>query len=125
MTDNPTSEQPPENEEFAIAIEWAGTQGGVQKASIGGGKLKELQEDSEKAVNIAMSAIRSMAYKVSKTLDSIEDKVRPNEAEVEFGVKFDAKAGVLLAQASAEGQIKVTLKWNIEQPERTKILVSE
>jgi len=98
MTDKQTPEQTLENEDFAVAIEWASARGGVQKASIGGGKLKELQEDSEKAINTAMSTIRAMAYKVSKTMDSIEDKVRPDEAEVEFGVKFDAKVGILLAR---------------------------
>lgn len=35
----------------------------------------------------------------------------PAEATVEFGIKFTAKAGVVLAAASTEGHCKISLKW--------------
>ncbi|MBF0306068.1 MAG: hypothetical protein HQL41_10530 [Alphaproteobacteria bacterium] len=39
------------------------------------------------------------------------EKVAPNEATVEFGLKLTGKAGVILASAEAESHLKVTLKW--------------
>lgn len=35
----------------------------------------------------------------------------PTETTVEFGIKFSAKAGVILASAATEGQCKITLSW--------------
>jgi hypothetical protein len=112
------------DEEFIILIEWPGQRGGIQKASRGD-TLQAMQEKSQKAINLAMGTIRAMAYRVSKTMDTLEDKVRPDEAEVEFGINLDAEAGAMLAKASAGAQITVKLKWTIEQPERAKVLVSE
>lgn len=40
----------------------------------------------------------------------------PAEATVEFGIKFTAKAGVVIASASTEGHCKICLKWN--KPEK-------
>lgn len=124
MTDNQALETILD-EEFTILIEWPGQRGGIQKASRGGDALTVMQEKSQKAITLAMSTIRAMAYRVSKTMDTIEDKVRPDEAEVEFGINLDAEAGAMLAKASTGAQITVKLKWNIEQSDRAKILVSE
>ena len=35
----------------------------------------------------------------------------PETVEVEFGVKFNATAGVILASSAVEGNCKVTLSW--------------
>lgn len=125
MTDNQDSVAVSEEEEFTILIEWSGQRGGIQKASRGGDALQMVQEKSQIAINMAMGTIRAMAYRVSKTMDTLEDKVRPDEAEVEFGINLDAEAGAMLAKASTGAQITVKLKWNIEQPDRAKVLVSE
>ena len=37
--------------------------------------------------------------------------IKPNEFEVEFGVKFAADAGIIISSVSSEASIKVTLKW--------------
>jgi len=112
------------DEEFTILIEWPGQRGGIQKASRGDA-LKVMQEQSQKAINLAMGTIRAMAYRVSKTINTLEDKTRPDEAEVAFGINLDAEAGAMLAKASAGAQITVKLKWTIEQPARARVLVSE
>jgi hypothetical protein len=84
-----------------------------------------LQAQSQKAINLAMGTIRAMAYQVSKSINSLEDNVRPDEAEVEFGINLDAEAGAMLAKASTGAQITVKLKWTVEQPTRAKVLLSE
>jgi hypothetical protein len=124
MTADQAPVSTPVDEEFIILIEWPGEQGGVVKASRGE-RLKAMQEGSQKALNLAMGTIRTMAYRVAKTIDQLEDKARPDEAEVEFGITLDAEAGAMLAKASTGAQIKVKLKWTIEQPQKATVLVTE
>jgi butyrate kinase len=112
------------DEEFVVLIEWPGAQPGVVKASRGE-RLKVMQEQSQKALNLAMGTIRAMAYRVAKTIGQLEDMARPDEAEVEFGITLDAEAGAMLAKASTGAQIKVKLKWTIEQPHEATVLVTE
>ncbi|MCB0191783.1 MAG: hypothetical protein KDJ65_07555 [Anaerolineae bacterium] len=125
MTDNQTPAINPEEEEFTILIEWPGQHGNIQKAARSGDALQVMYQKSQKAVNLAMWTIQAMAYRISKTMNALEEKVRPDEAEVEFGINLDAEAGAMLAKASTGAQIKVKLKWTVEEPQRTKILVSE
>ncbi|QXJ21246.1 hypothetical protein AGRA3207_002083 [Actinomadura graeca] len=40
-----------------------------------------------------------------------DDALRPDEIEIEFGLKLNAEAGAVLAKAAAEGHLKVTLRW--------------
>jgi hypothetical protein len=112
------------DEDFIILIEWPGDQAGVVKASRGE-RLEAMQEQSQKALNLAMGTIRAMAYRVAKTIGQLEDRARPNEAEVEFGITLDAEAGAMLAKASTGAQIKVKLKWAIERPQKATVLVTE
>jgi hypothetical protein len=112
------------DEEFIILMEWPGQQAGVVKASRGE-RLQALQEQSQKAVNYAMGTIRAMAYHIAQTMDGLEDRVRPDEAEVEFGITLDAEAGAMLAKASTGAQIKVKLKWIVEQPQKATVVVAE
>ena len=117
MTDNQ------EEQEFDILIEWPRAPGGIQPAALVD-RTEKMKQQSRKALNLAMGTIRAMAYRVAKTVNALEDKARPDEAEVEFGITLDAESGALLAKASAGAQIKVKLKWIVAQPERAKVLVS-
>mgnify|MGYP000291886897 CR=1 FL=1 len=78
----------------------------------------DLREKSQEVVDKAMGTIRAMAAKVVKTVKEIKVSERPNKVEVQFGIKFDAEAGALVAKASTETAIAVTLTW--EHKETTK-----
>ncbi len=112
------------SEDENILIEWPNDEGGIQKASKNSDNIYRMQEQAERAINIAMGNIRSMARRVAITMEQLDDKVRPDEAAVEFGINLDAEAGAFLAKASSGAQLKITLKWNIEQPERPKVSIS-
>ena len=112
------------DEDFVIFVEWPGDQAGVVKVSRGD-RLKALQEQSQNALDYAMGTIRAMSYRVAQTVDSIEERVRPDDAEVTFGINLDAEAGAMLTKASVGAQITVKLKWTIEQPQKATVLVSE
>jgi hypothetical protein len=60
-------------------------------------------------VNQAMSTIRSMAERVRGTVAQMS--VRPDSVEVEFGIKFDAEAGAVIAKTGIEAAVTVKLAW--------------
>ena len=39
---------------------------------------------------------------------------RPDEVEIKFGVKLDAKAGAVIAQSGMQGHFEVKLRWHRE-----------
>src|SRR5947209_2823919 len=55
-----------------------------------------------------MGKVRQMAQSVISHIRSFE----VSEATVEFGVKFNAESGVIFASASAEANLKITLRWD-------------
>lgn len=116
--------EPTQPIEFVILVDWDDGSG-IQKAGRGGQMLAEMQQQSEIAINRAMGIIHYMAHQVTQTMNAIEDKARPDEAEVEFGITLDAQAGALLSSAGVGAQLKVKLKWTIEQPQRAHVLIKE
>lgn len=91
-----------------IVVEFS-QQPGVEQVSLFNLSREELEERSEQALDAAMGAIRHMAQRVSGLRDSIP--IEFSEVQIEFGVKLDWEAGVLLAKAGSEGSISVTLTW--------------
>ena len=41
--------------------------------------------------------------------------MRPDELELEFGIKFAADAGIIISSISSEANLTVKMKWNKEQ----------
>jgi len=100
---------------------------GLMQASIGD-RFDLMKAESERAMNLAMGAIRSMAYKVSRTIKLLEQETRPDEVEVEFCLKIDVEAGTvvpIVAQTTVGGQFSVKFSWKLEKPEQAKVLVSQ
>lgn len=47
--------------------------------------------------------------------EAIEDShIRPDELELEFGIKFAADAGIIISSISSEANLTVKMKWNKE-----------
>ena len=113
-------------ESVDLFIEWP-RQDGVVTASVSE-NLDRLKEESEKALNITMGVIQSMADKVSKAIDAIEDEIRPNEMEIQFSIKLDLEGGTvvpMIAKTTAGGQFNIKFKWTLEKPNHPTVLVSE
>ncbi len=70
---------------------------------------KDLAERSAAALDSAMDSIKQMAERISTTTERLAH--RPNEVEVEFGLKLDAAGGALVARAGVEAHLVVTLRW--------------
>lgn len=121
-----TEESVTPQDEVEVFIEFPEQEGLVQ-ASLGDG-VERLKAESEKAMNLTMSVIRAMADRVSKTIETIEDKTRPDEMEIEFSLKLDLEGGTvvpMIAKTTAGGQFNIKFKWNLEKPNRPTVLVSE
>ncbi|MFF0573250.1 CU044_2847 family protein [Streptosporangium saharense] len=54
--------------------------------------------------------------------DAIESfrsgRLKPDQIEIEFGVKLNAETGALIAKASTEGQLTIKLTWSSGPPPR-------
>lgn len=73
-------------------------------------KPAALAERSIDALDAAMASIHEIAGRITTTINDLARK--PEEAEVEFGLKLDAEAGALIAKTRMEAHIVVTLKWS-------------
>lgn len=79
----------------------------------GFGKMTEGERarKAEAAFGQALDTIRLAATSVIKTLGDVPE--RPDDVRVEFGIKFDAEAGAMLARGP-DAQLKVSLAWRRE-----------
>jgi hypothetical protein len=98
-----TTAQPPNS--AVILVEFP-SRPGVEKVSLGHG---DLVAKSEAALDRTMAAIRILARRVADSVSDLD--VKPTEINVEFGLKFDAQAGVLLSRAGMEASVNVKLVW--------------
>ncbi len=71
------------------------------------GKIIETEKRFEEVLAQVKPAVRAM-------LNSLSEFNTPQEIKLEFGVKFDLKAGVVFASASSTSTIKVTISWENE-----------
>jgi hypothetical protein len=81
---------------------------GLQQTSLISFKPEQVQKSKESIEN-ALEVIKWVADKAKKALDAAHEK--PDQAELEFGIKVGSKAGILVAEGSAEFHIKATLIW--------------
>ena len=59
-----------------------------------------------------LEKIQKISNRIIQNIRSIE--MSPDEIECKFGVKFLAETGVIIAKASTEANIEITLTWKNE-----------
>jgi hypothetical protein len=63
-------------------------------------------------------ALRRVKPAVTAVLNQTRDLVTPpDKVKLEFGVKFTAEAGVVIAKAATEANFKLTLEWTVTPEE--------
>lgn len=67
-------------------------------------------EEAREAMSKAMTLIHACAEQVGHTLKDVSENARPAACELQFSIKLSAGIA-MLAQASTETQLQVTLKW--------------
>jgi len=78
-----------------------------------GSRSQEGLVQTDKRFSDVMAHIKPTAEYV---LQSFRDMQTPDEITIDFGIKFQANAGVVFASASSQATFQVTLKWNNEKP---------
>ena len=74
-----------------------------------GGKKKDENDKAENRFTDAISRVKPAAEAV---LNAFRDMNTPEEIGLEFGIKFNARAGVaVFASVDSEATFKVSLKW--------------
>ena len=69
------------------------------------------KDNTSKASEKFESAVKHIKPVAKALFGAFEEFNNPQEIQLEFGVKFSAKAGVIFASADSEATFKVSLKW--------------
>ena len=79
--------------------------GDLQRTSKKGDAFIEVDEKFETVLS-KIQPVSELIFNSFKEFNS------PDDIELEFGLKFGAKAGVIFASADSEATFKLTMKWN-------------
>lgn len=69
----------------------------------------EVVHDAAGRFEDALANVRAAAVSALATFR--DDTLKPDDVEIEFGVKLDAGAGAVIARTSLEGHLVVKLRW--------------
>ncbi|RLC16680.1 MAG: hypothetical protein DRI57_10885 [Deltaproteobacteria bacterium] len=96
-----------DTEPIVVEIEMPEDEYGQQEVSRDG-KLIE----TGKSFQAALATIKPVAEAIISKFSELSK--RPQEIDVEFGLKMSADAGAIIASCGVESNFKVTLKWKQE-----------
>ena len=77
------------------------------------GKTERAAGSVLEAFTRAQDAILEVAKSTAQMIDRAGAAARPDRVEVEFGLKFSASGGVIMAGVAGEASLKVTLRYDI------------
>jgi hypothetical protein len=77
------------------------------------GRLSRVADGVTDAFGRAQDAIVEVARSTAAVIDRAGAAARPDRVEVEFGLKFSASGGVIMAGVAGEASLKVTLSYDV------------
>jgi hypothetical protein len=77
------------------------------------GKAAKAAESVRDAFARAQETIIEVAKSTAEMIDRAGTAVRPDRVEVEFGLKFTASGGVIMAGVAGEASLTVTLGYDV------------
>jgi len=77
------------------------------------GKTAKAAESVRDAFSRAQETIIEVAKSTAEMIDRAGAAVRPDRVEVEFGLKFTASGGVIMAGVAGEASLAVTLGYDV------------
>lgn len=89
----------------AVLVEVEEQETGIDRSA----KPGEVVATAAESLQASLDRIRPVAGALVGKLRDLAD--RPEEITVEFGIKWSAQAGVIVAQAAGEANFKVALRW--------------
>jgi NTP-dependent ternary system trypsin peptidase co-occuring protein len=86
--------------------------GELDDAVVRAGRVQQIADAASESFESALDRVRLAAAVVRDKVKDLE--VAPNEVAVEFSIKLGTAAGVVVASASTEANLKVLLRWTKE-----------
>ena len=86
--------------------------GELDDAVVRAGRVQQIADAASESFESALDRVRLAAAAVRSKLSDLE--VPPSEVTVEFSIKLGTAAGVVVASASTEANLKVLLRWTKE-----------
>jgi hypothetical protein len=65
----------------------------------------------EKAEMRFVNAVATIRPAAEAVLQALHELHAPDDIELEFGIKFNAKAGAIIASVDSEATFKISLRW--------------
>jgi hypothetical protein len=90
----------------AEAVQIAGTEPTSGRVSRAAGSVTD-------AFGRAQETIVEVARSTAEMIERAGDAARPDRVEVEFGLKFSASGGVIMAGVAGEASLRVTLSYDV------------
>lgn len=87
-----------------VRVEVLGDDGTVRR-----GEPKDVIEPTTLAFEAAMAKLKPICTTIVKQAKELVEQ--PEEFSVEFGVKLNAEAGMVIAKAAAKANLKISVKW--------------
>jgi Trypsin-co-occurring domain 1 len=94
-------------DEGPVVVEIDASQPGFQSVSRNPG---EIIHDVQGRFDDALESVRNAAVSALKKFR--DESLNPDKVDIEFGIKFNAEAGAVIAKTSAEGHLIVKLSWS-------------
>ena len=70
-------------------------------------------ENAQQSFDKALQPLKEISNSIINCIKNITNS--PQEVEVELGLKFTAKAGIILTSLDSEAHLRVSLKWKNEK----------
>jgi hypothetical protein len=83
----------------------------VEEADTSQGRVSKRPDGVEEATDRFTATVNRIRPAAEVVLNAFREMSAPDEIGLEFGLKFNAKLGVIFAGAGSEANFKVTLKW--------------
>jgi len=77
------------------------------------GKMARAIGNVTEAFSRAQETIVEVARSTAQMIERADARARPDRVEVEFGLKFSASGGVIMAGVAGEATLKVTLGYDV------------
>ena len=100
------------NGTILVEVDEPESEEGIQRAAREG----DVTQRASQTLEAALDRVRPAAEVIIKRFASLSE--RPDEIEVEFGLKLSAEAGAFIASGKVEANYAVKLKWVREKPKQ-------
>ena len=106
-----------EGSEFLIEVNESAISEPVRGLAGESSNTRGIIQDAKESFDKALKPLKDVSNSIINCIKEIANS--PSEIEVELGLKFTAKAGIILTSLDSEAHFKIVLKWQNEKTPKT------